>query len=116
MSNEEYTSLKVSQFVNIWMPLNLRLEAYPLAIMDIRTIKSTQETLAIYQDRRLNGGDVYYSVGVVPHESQQWYVKNEMELGEAVIFDSCLTPHTAVRFPDQGEKQRTSIECRVIFL
>lgn len=116
MSFDAYTNLKIARIVNVWMPLDPKLEAYPLAVMDTQTLGIPRQHLRIYQDERINGGDKYHSVGVMPHRDQRWYIKKDMRLGEAIIFDSCLTPHSAVRFPDQGEKSRKSIECRAIFI
>lgn len=116
MSFEDYTSLKIGLIVNMWMPLDSQVEADPLAIMDVQTLGIPREYLRIYQDERINGGDKYHSVGVMPTSGQSWYIREKMKLGEGVIFDSCRTPHAAVHLPDQGSKSRKSMECRALFL
>lgn len=116
MSTEMYEKLNVCKIVNIWMPLDKKIEAEPLAMMDIHSLGDPKESLRVYQDVRANGGTKYYSVSVLPKAGQRWYVKNDMKRGEAIIFDSCQTPHTAVSLPDQGKKTRRSVECRVLFL
>lgn len=116
MSTEMYEKLHVSKIVNIWMPLDKKIVAEPLAIMDIHSLGDPKESLRVYQDVRANGGTKYYSVSVLPRVGQRWYIKDNMKRGEAIVFDSCQTPHTAVSLPDQGNKTRRSVECRVIFL
>jgi hypothetical protein len=116
MSSETYENLSIKLIANIWMPLDERVVAEPLAIMDTDTLGDRAHHLRVYQDQRLNGGEKYPSVGVRPNPEHRWYIKKDMELGEAVIFNSCLTPHSAVTLPNQGDKTRKSIESRVLFL
>lgn len=116
MTTEEYEKLNISKIVNVWMPLNKKVEAEPLAMMDVESLKDPSADLRVYEDERVNGGGLYHSVGVVPKPEQRWYIRDNMKLGEGVIFDSCSTPHTAVSLPDQGDKTRRSLECILIFL
>jgi hypothetical protein len=115
MTTEQYEKLNISKIVNIWMPLDERLEAEPLAMLDIRSIKKESQ-FHTYYDERITTGDKYQSVGVVPNDDHQWYIKKTMKLGDAIIFDTCQTPHSAVSLPDQANKGRTSMECRVLFI
>lgn len=115
LNTEQYERLKISKIINIWLPLDKQLEAEPLAVLDVRSIKKESQ-LRTYYDERITTGDKYQSVGVFPDEYHQWYIKNKMKLGEGIIFDSCQTPHSAVSLPDQQNKRRTSLECRVIFI
>jgi hypothetical protein len=116
MTTEAYENLSISKIVNIWMPLDKQIEAEPLAMMDLQTLGDADTHLRIYEDQRATGGDKYFSVGVMPSEQHRWYIKKDMKLGEAVVFDSCKTPHSAVSLPDQGSKTRRSVECRALFL
>lgn len=116
MTTEAYEKLNISKIMNIWMPLDKHVEAEPLAIMDLESLKDPKKDLRIYEDQRITGGGKYLSVGVMPKEEHRWYIKNNMKMGEVVVFDSCHTPHTAVSLPDQGDKKRRSLECRVLFL
>jgi hypothetical protein len=116
MTKDEYEKLNIAKMCNIWIPLDKKLEAEPLAIMDMQTLSKDKSELHVYEDSRAMGGDMYHSVGVTPQEQHRWYIKENMGLGDAVIFDTCQTPHTAVTLPDQGNKTRKSIECRVLFL
>jgi len=97
------------------MPLDETLEAEPLAMMDLQTLTDPNR-LRIYQDSRLSTGTKYPSVGMFASDDHKWYVKDNMKRGEAILFDSCRTPHSAVSLPDQGTKGRRSVECRVLFL
>lgn len=115
LSMDQYEKLQISQIVNIWMPLDEKIEAEPLAMMDLKSLRSKRD-LRVYQDSRVNGGTPYPSIGVFPSDSQRWYIRDGMKRGEAVIFNSCKTPHSAVSLPDQGTKGRRSVECRVLFL
>ncbi len=116
MTPDNYEKLNVSRIVNLWMPLDQRLEAEPLALMDTQSLSDPNNQLGIYEDRRKSTGETYRSVGIIPAPEHKWYIQKQMTLGDGVIFDCCKTPHTAVSLPEQGNKSRTSAECRVLFL
>jgi len=115
LTADEYENLVVTKIVNVWMPLDPKLEAEPLAMMDREVCEDLESQLQVYHDKRITSSETYQSVGVIPHPKQKWYVR-EMTRGEGVIFDTCQTPHSAVSFPDQGDKTRKSIECRLLFI
>lgn len=113
LTQSQYESLNVKKVVNVWMSLDDRIEAEPLALMDTSSLASHQ--IRPYSAGRVDGR-AFNSLGIFPDKEQHWVTKKDMALGEAVVFDSCRTPHTAVTKPNQGDKTRTSVECRVLFL
>lgn len=113
LTQEEYENLGIVKIMNVWIPLDERVEACPLAVMDTQTID--QSDVRQYEAERAGGGK-FPALGVLPRAGQCWYSKKDLRLGDAYIFDSCRTPHTAVKLPDQGDKTRKSVECRVFFI
>jgi hypothetical protein len=116
LTTEQYEDLPVKNIINMWMPLDEKIEAEPLALMDLQSLKNPTKDLRVYQDARISTGTAYPSVGILPSDGQRWYIRDGMKRGEAVIFDCCKTPHSAVSLPDQGTKGRRSLESRVLFL
>ncbi len=113
LTQEEYENLKIVKIMNAWLPLDDKVVASPLAVMDIQTVDESD--IRQYQAERANGGK-FPALGVMPRIGQRWYIKKDLGKGDVYIFDSCRTPHTAVKIPDQGDKSRKSVECRVFFI
>lgn len=103
----------IERIVNLWAPLDKEVEAYPLAIMDPQSNGEAlkPEPFSVeYKDEKIS------LLSITASKAHQWYVKDAMKRGEAIVFDSEKIPHTAVKLPDQGEKHRRSVECRLFFM
>lgn len=116
LTPKEYEKLNVQKIVNLWIPLDKKLTAEPLAMMDCQSVDPKGSHIRVYEDRRTTANEIYKSAAIAAQEGQKWYVKENMTLGDGIAFDCCATPHSAVSLPNQGDNKRTSVECRVLFV
>ncbi len=115
LSSEEYRHINVCQAINIWIPLNERNTENTLALMDISTLNQESDLQPYKAVRR----DQYHftSQGVFRNPNQKWVVQSDMKSGDAVIFNTLHTPHTAVDIPKYDcDPDRQSIELRALFI
>jgi hypothetical protein len=115
LSSEEYRALNVSQAINIWIPLNERNTENTLALMDLSTLNQPSDLQPYTAVRR----DEYHftSQGVLRNPNQKWVIQSDMKSGDAVIFNTLRTPHTAIDVPKYDcDPDRQSIELRVLFI
>ena len=100
---------------NVWIAISDKIIGNHLAVMD----KSTYETNELYHYTALRREGTSFTSATLPYnQKHKWYWK-PMRLGEAYIFSSTDTPHTAfdTNFEnDFGEKNRESVEVRVLYL
>ncbi len=108
--------------VNLWRPISRRVETWPLALADSRTLAPGDlvESDLIYEDRV---GETY-ALGFSP--GQTWYYFPRLAPDEAILikgYDSAtdvarFTPHSAFEDPASppGAPQRESIEVRALVI
>jgi len=108
--------------VNLWRPIGRRVEKWPLALADARSIAPADwvETDLVYRDRV---GETY-ALGFSP--GQAWYYFPLLAPDEAILikgYDSAgtvarFTPHSAFDDPASpaGAPERESIEVRALIL
>lgn len=115
LTSEEYTHLDVKEAVNIWMPLNRRATQNTLALMDTSLLKNESELQpynAVRKDK-----DNFTAMVVKGQLRHKWVVESGMKFGDAVIFNTLGTPHTALDIPkDNCDLYRQSVEIRVVFI
>lgn len=115
LSSEEYRHLDVHQAINIWIALNQRNTENTLALMDTSTLNKEKELLPYSAVRR--DQDHFTSQGVFRNPNHRWVVESDMKFGDAVIFNTLQTPHTAISIPKYDcDPDRQSIELRVLFI
>jgi len=115
LSSEEYRALNVSQAINIWIPLNERNTENTLALMDVSTLNQASDLQPYKAVRR--DQDHFTSQGVLRNPNQKWVIQSDMKSGDAVIFNTLRTPHTAIDVPKYDcDPDRQSIELRVLFI
>jgi len=119
LSEEDYTNLPVMQMVNVWMPLNTFPHINSLALLDIQTI-SADEPLPYTAVRRDGAA---FTAQILPKRPEHKWSVFDIKRGDAIIFGSQTTPHTAIDavadFPREGcpdEGGRQSVEIRALFL
>ncbi len=103
----------LQKMINVWMPMAMVL-AYPLAVLDTQTfifeddiIPNLSRVQGIAKD--FQSGALRYKTGL------QFYYKSKLDKGEAVIFNSFKTPHTAFAMPNQTS-DRESFDIRCAFI
>lgn len=106
LPNQKYDDLKVERMVNVWIPLDERLDADPLVVF-----KKDSIPLERYTAVRRDGSQFKAQVGVSDKPLKAKYLSS---LGgdKCVIFDGTQDPHTSVEKPEQGLQGRRSIELR----
>ncbi|WP_068468970.1 hypothetical protein [Candidatus Protochlamydia phocaeensis] len=115
MSDEDYHQMKVVQMVNIWMPLNRETPENILALLDISSMQGQE--LRPYTAVRRGGRRFFTALALADKPWHQWIFQFDMKRGDAVIFDSFKTPHTAVQIERlSAVPARESVEIRALFI
>lgn len=115
LTSSEYSQLNVAQAINIWIPLNEHNTENTLAVMDISTLNEETE-LQLYSAVRRDQTNIV-SLGVNGKPHHKWVVESDMKFGDAIIFNSLRTPHTALDVPKiDCDPYRHSVEIRVLFV
>jgi len=115
ISDKEYIELDVVQMVNVWMPLNTFTHKNTLALLDKTT--TSLEAHHPYTAVRKEGS--FFSAQIVAQEKQNAWSICDIRQGEALVFDSQVTAHTAVDVSRKyvlEHQGRKSVEIRVILL
>lgn len=101
------------KMVNVWMPLST-VHAYPLAVCDTSTLDFSRDIIPNFSE--VNGIAKAFQSGALRYDrGHQFYYKSAMKRGEAFIFESFGTPHTAIRLPNQqGHRESFDIRCAFI--
>lgn len=119
LSDEEYIKLPVTQIVNVWMPLNTFPHVNSLALLDKQTAsdQDAQPYTAVRRDSST------FTAQILPRRPEHRWSVFDIKRGEAIIFGSQQTPHTAIEAvadfnregcPDNGG--RKSVEIRALFV
>ncbi|CAF1082889.1 unnamed protein product [Adineta ricciae] len=117
LTDEQYTSVQVEKVVNIWMPLTPCPTKNTLAVMDYSSIDQFDQELQPYTAVRRTGNH-FTALGVYFRDYHRWICQSDMKIGDAVVFDTLHTPHSAatIERPDARQDHRQSVEVRVLFL
>jgi cytidyltransferase-like protein len=103
---------------NIWINLTDEITDNGFTVMNCKNFKKTD--LIPYKAYRRGTTSAqninFISSSVKYNENQQWCTKYKMEFGESLIFRTDLTPHTGFTYVNGSEKNRKSMECRIIFM
>lgn len=103
---------KLVTMINLWMPLK-DVHAFPLAVLDVKTLSSQDVLPFTTQIRGIEGS--FVSGAVRYRSNQQFYFKPEMKKGDVIVFESFKTPHTAFKLTDQtGDRESYDIRCAFI--
>lgn len=115
LSDKDFVELDVAKMLNVWMPLNTFSHKNTLALLD----KTTTSLQAHHPYTAVRKEGSFFSAQIIDQEKQNSWSICDIHQGEALVFDSQLTAHTAVDvsrkfvLENQGRK---SIEIRVILL
>lgn len=91
--------------VNLWLPLQQITR--PLTLVDTRTVNRRTQQLryALPLDGILERDDEARRTNDIwalrPDPTQQWYFTSELGVGDAYVFDTLSTPHTAFHLPGE---------------
>ena len=103
---------KLATMLNFWMPL-ATVQAYPLALLDIQTLSPADRVA--YKAQPIGAAKAFLGVGVKFNKNHKFYYRPNLERGEALVFETPKTPHTAFKLPDQkGDRQSFDIRCAFI--
>jgi hypothetical protein len=111
-----YWDSKYVELINVWIPFSETTEASPLVFSEMN---STEYSDIIPYTYKLNFGsnkkDFYYEIAtrLRYNKNQKLYTKKDMKIGEAIIFKSNKTPHTAY-YDSKCKIPRKSIEFRCL--
>ena len=109
------------QFINLWMPVDHKVEESPLAMVDMKTVSASD-----YHPLKLIYPDRIGELAAISHNPKhQWIYFSEMTPGEALllkVFDSQMpadlngVPHSAIEPVEHKpfRHARSSIEIRTI--
>jgi len=111
LSDEQYFDLKIVQIVNIWLSLDRGKVNNTLALLDTSSI-DLQKDLRPLKNNKLN------SISISQNPKQNWVALQGMTMGQGIIFNSFITPHTAIELPRDSNAKfyRKSVELRFAFL
>lgn len=114
LSVQEIRNLPVVQMINTWMPLNEKPIRNTLTVLDQRTLEETSLKTIFGSSK---SGKLIPAKICTPDEKHRWVFQKDMHLGDALIFDSQRTCHSAVDLPEEHlDHPRRSIECRSLFV
>ena len=118
MSTEKYNNLKVVAMCNLWMSLNVLPARNTLAVLDKTSINVSQ--LRPYRGETQDPLVKVTSMSLHEDKNQRWVAHDQMTIGKGIIFNTLLTPHTAVKLPKNPEIKydecRKSAEIRFAFI
>jgi hypothetical protein len=117
MSTEEYLNLNIRKMVNIWINLNEIPSTNTLALLDTPALDQIDRYLKLYTAVRRDGSVFTAQILDSQPPQSEWVVQRQMQIGDAVIFNSLETPHTAADIYGIGfDVPRQSVELRVAFV
>ena len=107
---------KYVELVNVWIPLSETTEAAPLVFSDMNNTDYS-DILPYTYKVHMDDKNFYYEIAtrLRYNKNQKLYAKEDMKLGEAVIFTSNKTPHSSYR-TNKTKIPRRSIEFRCVLL
>ena len=111
--NSKYVDL-----INIWIPFSETTETCPLAFCDLNNTNYNDIIPYTYKVKYGKNKEHYYyeiATRLRYNKDQKIYSKQNMKIGEAIVFKANKTPHTAY-YTDKNNVQRKSIEFRCIVL
>jgi cytidyltransferase-like protein len=114
----EFWNENIIGIFNIWINLTDEITDNGFAVMNCKNLKKSD--LIPYKAYRRGTTPAqninFISSSVKYNENQQWCTKYKMEFGESLIFRTDLTPHTGFTYVNGSEKNRKSMECRIVFM
>jgi len=110
------------QIINVWRPINGRVEDHPLALADYRTVDWDKDLIPVALKYREREGETF---GVKYSDKLKFYYKSGIDSDEVYLIKcyetkldgrARLTPHTAFTDPNTPDnvKPRESIEVRAL--
>lgn len=114
LSSEQQSNAHITQIVNLWMPLNKSENV--LSLLDTSSVDLLTELRPF--NNRSSDGVTSQTLQYKPN--QRWVANDAMKVGQGIIFNSFLTPHSAVKLPKQQgikyDEFRRSVEGRFVFI
>ena len=107
---------KYVELVNVWIPFSETTEACPLVFSDMNNTNYSDILPYTYKVHYGKNNEKYYyevATRLKYNKNQKLYSKEDMKLGEAIVFTSNKTPHTAY-YTSKNKIPRKSIEFRCI--
>lgn len=115
-----YSNLKVMEMCNLWLSLNSHLTKSTLALMDISSLNLNELLPFTNEAQAANRIGEFTSMSIAGNDNQRWVANPQMKIGGGYIFNSLMTPHSAVdllKNPDvQYDAFRKSVEVRCAFI
>jgi hypothetical protein len=110
------------QIINVWRPINGKVEDHPLAFADYRSVDWNNDLIPVTLKYQHRDGETF---GVKYSDQLKFYYKSGVDSDEAFLIKcyenkldgrARLTPHTAFTDPNtlDGAKPRESIEVRAL--
>lgn len=110
------------QIINVWRPINGRVEDHPLALADYRSVDWDKDLIPVTLKYRERDGETF---GVKYSDKLRFYYKSGIDSDEVYLIKcyenkldgrARLTPHTAFTDPNTPDnvKPRESIEVRAL--
>jgi hypothetical protein len=118
LSDEEYEGLVIAELVNFWMPVkNEKPTENTLAVVDTKTLKKVD--LLPFPTQIGENPMKFTAMTCHSKPGLELIFLDSMKVGDAVLFKTLRTPHTAVNVfrPEVTEDiERESVEYRVLFM
>jgi len=118
IENRDKWNDKIVGIYNFWISLTDGITDNGLALLDLSSIPdgSLIPYKAFRPASKLKDNVNFISSSLRYNESQRWYTKYNMKFGDCFIFDTKRSPHTGFSYLNGTNKQRKSVECRVLFM
>jgi hypothetical protein len=97
--------------LNFWMPIK-PITAFPLAMADKSTLNLDD---LVPVTMLLPNGNKFVGLILRHDAAQKFYYRRNLNVGEALVFETFKTPHFAFKLPEQyGDRESTEIRCAFI--
>tara|TARA_B100000945_G_scaffold271389_1_gene233290 strand:- start:344 stop:1888 length:1545 start_codon:yes stop_codon:yes gene_type:complete len=118
-SELDLVNLREYEFLSMWNSWFCRernkgeRQGFPLAILD-----KTSSPPMLFPYIALTNNEEFISRGIKHNANQRWMTISNLNPGEGFMFDTCSTPHTAIKLPHvkMNSDPRHSIECRTMVI
>ena len=118
IENRDKWNDKIVGIYNFWISLTDGITDNGLAVLDTTSVPegSLIPYKAFRPASRLKDNVNFISSSLTYTSNQRWYTKYNMKFGDCFIFDTKGSPHTGFKYSNGTNKQRKSVECRVLFM